>query len=124
MKNRYFKLTKTIILTVFFVGIVNVIHANEGFNHSNICIECFEVEDSKEIQDENSQLENWMLDEDFWKVEKDYSEFLKEIQNLPTENISEIENWMLDNEFWKSDEVEEQNIVIEPWMLDSDFWSI
>lgn len=125
MKNKYFKLTKTIILTVFFVGIVNVMQANELINQPNVCIECFEVDDAREMQAENSQLESWMINEDFWKLEtKDYTEFLNEIQNFPAENYTELEDWMLDNDFWKSDEIEDQNLVIEPWMLDSDFWSI
>ena len=125
MKNRYFKSTKTIILAVFFVGIVNLIHANGIVNNANICIECFEVEQSEELKAENSQLESWMLDESFWKLEtKDYTNFLNEIQDFPVKNYTEIEDWMLDNDFWKSDETEEQNLVIEPWMVDSDFWRI
>jgi len=127
MKNRYFKLTKTIGFLILLVGIVNI--TKSGFsndNLKNICVECLEVSDAEAtaIQEQSSQIEDWMTDDQFWKVEYSTKNLEIQIEDNPKEEVSEIENWMIDESFWIIEENENNDYVIEPWMIDPNFWQI
>lgn len=123
MKNKYFKMTKTITLAILFAGIANISFAtdfkNQNFN--NICLECFEVDQETERKDELSQIEGWMTNDEFWKIENTTGNFILELEVDPNDEYSVIEDWMIDDNFWI---YEENNDEIEPWMIDPNFWQI
>lgn len=126
MKNKYFKITKTFTLAILFAGIVNISNAAfiSGENLQNICLECFEVDQSVEMREESSQLEDWMLNDEFWTVENSTNNSILEFEASPNEEFSEIENWMIDDNFWIQEKNENNEYVIESWMTDPDFWQI
>jgi hypothetical protein len=123
MKNKYFKRIKTITLAVILAGIVNVSHANDSYNHNfnNICLECLEVDQETEQKEELSQIEDWMINDEFWKIENTADNFILEFEVDPKNEYSVIEDWMMDDNFWI---YEENNDKIEPWMIDPEFWQI
>ncbi|MEE4196090.1 MAG: hypothetical protein V2I54_00470 [Bacteroidales bacterium] len=124
MKNKYFKITKTISLAMLFAAIVNISNAATGENIQNICLECFEVDQEVELKLESSTLEEWMTNDEFWKMEKSEPMDLEEQHVDPADNGTGLESWMLDEDFWNMEESEERKYVIEPWMIDSNFWQI
>ena len=126
MKNKYFKLTKTITLTLLLAGIVNVSNASDLTDkyQNNICLDCFEVEKETELREESSQLEDWMTNDEFWEAENSANDFTPEIEANTNDDYSVIENWMIDDKFWISEESENNNDIIEPWMIDPNFWQI
>ncbi|MDK2978798.1 MAG: hypothetical protein PWP52_1512 [Bacteroidales bacterium] len=123
MKNKYFKMTKTITLAILFAGIANISFAtdfkNQNFN--NICLECFEVDQETERKEKLSQIEGWMINDEFWKIENTTGNFILELEVDPNDEYSVIEDWMIDDNFWI---YEENNDEIEPWMIDPNFWQI
>lgn len=125
MKNKYFKITKTITLAILLTGIVNVSDAADfkNKNLNNICLECFEVdvEQDTEMREKSSQLEDWMTNDEFWKIENTTDNFILELEVDPKDEYSALEEWMIDDDFWI---YEENNDEIEPWMIDPNFWQI
>ncbi|HSH50778.1 MAG TPA: hypothetical protein VK982_03545 [Bacteroidales bacterium] len=125
MKNKYFKITKTITLAILLTGIVNVSNATDYKNENlnNICLKCFEVdvEQDTEMREKSSQLEDWMINDEFWKIDNSTNNFISETEVDSKEEKSVIENWMIDDSFWIQDE---NNDIIEPWMIDPNFWQI
>ncbi len=126
MKNKYFKITRTITLAILLAGIVNISKASfiSSENLKNICLECFEVDQAEEMREESSQLEDWMVNDEFWRVDNSTNNSILEFEVSPNEEFSEIENWMIDDDFWIQEENENSEYVIEPWMTDTDFWKI
>ncbi|MEA2105294.1 MAG: hypothetical protein U9P82_01015 [Bacteroidota bacterium] len=123
MKNKYFKRIKTITLAIILAGIVNISNAtdfnNQNFN--NICLECLEVDQETERKEELSQIEDWMINDEFWKIENRTDDFILKLEADPNDEYSVVEDWMIDDNFWI---YEENNDKIEPWMLDPNFWQI
>jgi len=123
MKKKYFKMTKTITLAFLLAGIVNVSNAIDlnNKNQNNICLACFEVDQETELREESSQLEDWMTNDEFWKIENRTDDFILKLEADPKDEYSVVEDWMIDDNFWI---YEENNDKIEPWMIDPNFWQI
>ena len=63
-----------------------------------------QIELNKPVVEYYKNIENWMLDDEFWIIEE----------------TMDIEDWMLDDRFWNI--ISDEESLIEPWMLDDDFW--
>jgi len=80
-----------------------------------------EVDQETEQKEELSQIEDWMINDEFWKIENTTGNFILEFEVDPNDEYSVIEDWMMDDNFWI---YEENNDKIEPWMIDPEFWQI
>jgi len=109
MKTRISQLVAiTLFSLILLVGNVNAKGTEKyASNHENI--------------EASLELENWMINDDFWNVNCPFK-----FVNANEESL-ELESWMTNDKTWKLvntfDTEKEQTLAIEPWMTNESIWN-
>lgn len=108
MKTRFNQILLLALVSFFLLaGNVNA----EGTERTNAS--------SLEILNEPAlELENWMVDENYWAA--------SDIYGVQYEEVLNIENWMVDEEYWSvaSANQTEETMNVEDWMVNAPFFAV
>lgn len=85
-------------------------------NSSSLEFLKLKLELSHEVYETDRQIESWMINDDFWRVNTGTNEFNEESNGA-------IESWMLDEKFWRITSQEEDS-PLEDWMTNEEFWLV
>ncbi len=74
---------------------------------------------SQEIIENSLELEDWMVNDNFWSINN-----IITFENA-TEEILQLESWMTNDNVWETEEIveTEQELAIETWMTDENIWN-
>lgn len=122
LKQRTMKTTKTrlnqiILATFLFVFLLSGNVEAEG-------TEWNAVSGLENITESKLEIENWMVNEDYWFTEA--STFVVETEN--DENLA-VESWMFDKEKWGlavfdyASSESENGLALENWMVNEMYWN-
>lgn len=111
MKTRISQLAAITLLALFILGGNVKAEGTEksASNHENI--------------EATLELENWMINEQFWKTG-----VTPEIRTATDESL-ELENWMINRNTWETykkvdlEEVLDESLNLECWMVNENIWN-
>ena len=110
MKTRMNQLAVAALFTFLFIGTTVSAKGTE-----------FDVSSLENIKETTLELEDWMINENYWKSE------INSIYKIEMEQILELENCMLDENNWKANQLnfEKENetvLDLESWMMNEYIW--
>ena len=84
------------------------------------CTDCpAAMQEMQQTSMQQMQLENWMINENFWTLEVDATQ-----NDYAPEQEEHLEAWMVEENFLGFFGEHEKEQGIEPWMIDAEFWQI